>query len=66
MSDRSAALSVLVLAGGEGRRMGGRKDGLPVGGRPLLERALQVAQVLSDDVVVLPGRWAGQLALPAG
>jgi len=61
-----AALSVLVLAGGEGRRLGGRKDGLPVGGRPLLERVLQVAQALSEDVVVLPGRWAGQLHLPPG
>jgi molybdopterin-guanine dinucleotide biosynthesis protein A len=59
-------LSVLVLAGGEGRRLGGRKDGLPVGGQPLLGRSLQVAAALSEDVVVLPGRWAGQLDLPAG
>ncbi|HEX5011929.1 MAG TPA: NTP transferase domain-containing protein [Planctomycetota bacterium] len=61
-----AALSVLVLAGGEGRRLGGRKDGLPFGDGTLLQRALDLAASLSDDVVCAPGRWPAPAGLTAG
>ena len=65
MTGERAALSVLVLAGGEGRRLGGRKDGLPFGDRTLLLRALDFAARLSDDVLLAPGRWPAPAALPA-
>jgi molybdopterin-guanine dinucleotide biosynthesis protein A len=48
-------LSALVLAGGAGRRLGGRKDGVLVGGVELLKRSLAVAVAVSDDVLLLPG-----------
>lgn len=66
MTGERAALSVLVLAGGEGRRLGGRKDGLPVGDRTLLLRALDLAARLSDDVLLAPGRWPAPDERPAG
>jgi molybdopterin-guanine dinucleotide biosynthesis protein A len=52
---RGAALSALVLAGGAGRRLGGRKDGVLVGRATLLQRSLAVAVAVSDDVILLPG-----------
>lgn len=55
MSWDRPALSALVLAGGAGRRLGGRKDGVLVGGVPLLKRSLAVAVSVSDDVILLPG-----------
>lgn len=58
MSASAPVCSAIVLAGGEGRRMGGRKDGLEVGGRPMLERALRSAALVTEDIVLLPGRWA--------
>lgn len=65
MSAAAPACSAIVLAGGEGRRMGGRKDGLGVGGRSMLERALQTAALVAGDVLLLPGRWAdGSLQRP--
>jgi molybdopterin-guanine dinucleotide biosynthesis protein A len=60
-----AALSVLVLAGGEGRRLGGRKDGLPLGDGTLLQRALDFAKNVSDDVLLAPGRWPAPAHSPA-
>ena len=66
MIPERAALSVVVLAGGEGRRLGGRKDGLPVGDRTLLQRALDFAAGVSDDVLLAPGRWAVPADPPAG
>jgi len=50
-----APLSVVVLAGGRARRLGGRKADLVVGGRSLLGRVLDAARSLSDDVLLLPG-----------
>jgi molybdopterin-guanine dinucleotide biosynthesis protein A len=57
-----AAISAVVLAGGEARRLGGSKCELDVGGRALLQRSLEAARAVSDDVLLLPGRRE----LPAG
>lgn len=42
----------VVLAGGESRRMGEDKRVVDVGGRPLLERAVEAAKAVCDDVVI--------------
>lgn len=55
MSPAQPRLSVLVLAGGRATRMGGEKATVPVGGVPLVERVLELAHAVSDDVVLLPG-----------
>jgi molybdopterin-guanine dinucleotide biosynthesis protein A len=52
------ALSVLVLAGGSARRLAGCKADRDVGGQRLLDRVLDAARALSDDVLLLPGRRA--------
>lgn len=52
--------AVVILAGGESRRMGGGKPLRLLGGRSLLERALERAKGWSDEVVVAV-RHAGQL-----
>jgi len=50
VSDRS----VVILAGGEGRRMGGaNKALLELGGQTFLDRQLREAEAISDDVVVV-------------
>jgi molybdopterin-guanine dinucleotide biosynthesis protein A len=46
----TAKVAVVVLAGGEGRRMSGRKPDRMLGGRTLLERALERAGRWSSDV----------------
>jgi molybdopterin-guanine dinucleotide biosynthesis protein A len=61
-----AGLSVLVLAGGNGRRMGGRKDGLPFGEATLLQRALRLGAGISDDVLLACGRWPAPVDRPPG
>ena len=66
MTSARAASSVVVLAGGAGQRMGGRKDGLPFGDATLLQRALLVATSLSDDVLLACGLWAPPGDRPAG
>ena len=45
-------LMVAVLAGGEGRRMGGVKALRLFRGRPLVAHALELARRWSDEVVV--------------
>ena len=53
-ADRYAAI---VLAGGDGRRLGGRdKPALPVGGRPMLLRVLDAVAEAVPRVVVGPDR----------
>ena len=54
MSDASEALTALVLAGGRARRLGGHKADRQLAGRALLDRVLDMAQSVSDDVVLLP------------
>jgi molybdopterin-guanine dinucleotide biosynthesis protein A len=44
--------AVLILAGGEGRRIGGGKPMRRLGGRTLLERAIERARGWSDRVAV--------------
>lgn len=44
--------AVVILAGGEGRRIGGRKPLRRLGGRTLLERAIERARGLGDEVAV--------------
>lgn len=55
-------VDLLVLAGGRGRRLGGRdKAALTVGGRPLLDRVLDASPVLGGRVVVV-----GDTPVPEG
>jgi molybdopterin-guanine dinucleotide biosynthesis protein A len=52
MTEGKSRFAVLVLAGGEGRRIGGGKPLRLLGGVTLLDRALALAQRWSDDVLV--------------
>lgn len=60
-------LMIAVLAGGEGRRMGGVKALRPFRGRPLVAHALELARRWSDEVVVAvrsPDQVAGAVDAP--
>jgi molybdopterin-guanine dinucleotide biosynthesis protein A len=57
-------IAVLVLAGGRSRRFGSDKLAAEVGGRPLLDSALEVALATADAQVVVVG--PAERALPAG
>lgn len=46
------AIAVIILAGGEGRRMGGDKPTRLLGGRTLLDRAIEGARRWSDRIVI--------------
>ena len=48
-------MRIVILAGGEGRRIGGGKPQRLLGGRTLLDRALDMARRWSDDVHVADG-----------
>ncbi|MBV9883952.1 MAG: molybdenum cofactor guanylyltransferase [Sphingomonadaceae bacterium] len=48
-------MRILVLAGGEGRRIGGLKPQRLLGGESLLDRALRFARAWSDEVEVADG-----------
>jgi molybdopterin-guanine dinucleotide biosynthesis protein A len=53
----TAGYGAIVLAGGSGRRLGGRdKPALPVGGRSMLRRVLDAVAGASPRVVVGPAR----------
>src|SRR5512136_2723980 len=45
-------MTVIVLAGGRGRRMKADKAGLDVGGRTLLEHVLSQVEPLFDEVLI--------------
>ena len=73
-STRGRDLGAVVLTGGGGTRLGGvDKAGLVLGGRSLLDRALEVAGAVASQVVVVgptvdvdrPVRWARE-APPGG
>lgn len=51
-------LSALILAGGEGRRMGRPKAFAPFLGEPLLARALRTARAVASEVVLSCGPLA--------
>ncbi len=62
-------LSAAILAGGKGRRMGGRRKGLiPVEGEPLLRRIALLLQGLFAEVLLVaaPEDGSGEDVLPAG
>jgi molybdopterin-guanine dinucleotide biosynthesis protein A len=60
-------MSILILAGGEGRRIGGGKPQRMLGGMTLLDRALGIAGRWSDEVTVADGRTdAPGIAGPLG
>lgn len=48
-------MRIVILAGGEGRRIGGGKPQRLLGGETLLDRALRIARDWSDDVLVATG-----------
>ena len=48
-------MRVVILAGGEGRRIGGGKPLRTLGGVTLLDRALAIARAWSDEVLVADG-----------
>jgi molybdopterin-guanine dinucleotide biosynthesis protein A len=56
-------IAVLILAGGEGSRIGGAKPLRLLGGRTLLDRAIEQARTWSDTVAVA-ARSAAQLSDP--
>ena len=65
--------SALILAGGAGRRLGGRsKPALPVGGAPMLDRVLaavagaEVRIVVGPDTLTLPPGIRRTSERPAG
>ena len=47
------ATSAIVLAGGEGRRLGVKKHLLEIGGRSLLQIVVARVSVVADDIVVV-------------
>lgn len=49
-------VSAMVLAGGQSRRMGIDKAWIEIGGRPLIQRVLDVVSALSEDVMVVGGQ----------
>jgi molybdopterin-guanine dinucleotide biosynthesis protein A len=64
---RNRASSVIVLAGGQSRRLGLDKSLLEVEGQSLLARVVHTVTALSDDIVIVtnePARYVS-LALPA-
>ena len=48
-----ALASVIILAGGQSRRLGSDKSLLPVGGEPLLARTVHRLASLSEDLIVV-------------
>ena len=52
-----ADITILILAGGQGRRMGGQDKGLvPFEGEPLIARALRAARALSERQLISANR----------
>jgi molybdopterin-guanine dinucleotide biosynthesis protein A len=54
----TTGVGAIVLAGGEGRRMGGDKRGMVVAGRPLLTTVVEIAAAVADEVIVSCRRGA--------
>lgn len=64
-SDLAVHLSVIILAGGRGRRLGGDKADVMLGDESLLSRAVGRARALSDDLVVVTRREQQVIHRPA-
>ena len=64
-NSRRLRIGAVVLAAGEGARLGGRAKGLiEIDGEPLLLRALRVlSEVGVDEVVVVTGHYRSELSL---
>ena len=60
----SSPLPVVILAGGEGRRIGGGKPARMLGGRTLLDRTLSTACMWSDLVAVAVRSGAPAVPVP--
>ena len=58
---QKSALTGLVLAGGESRRMGRPKAGLEIGGRPLVGRVLESLRPFCSDLIIVARRPSGFL-----
>jgi len=57
MSEENAfAVSAVILAGGQSRRLGRDKASLLLDGQPLLTRTVHTLSVLSDDLIVVTNR----------
>jgi molybdopterin-guanine dinucleotide biosynthesis protein A len=59
-SSSGSLLSVVILAGGQSRRLGQDKSLLKLGGQPLVQRVVSRLAPLSDDLIVVandPGRY---------
>ena len=48
-----ASASAIILAGGQGRRLGREKALLEIAGQPLLSRIVQALSPLSDDILIV-------------
>lgn len=57
-------IAVVILAGGDGRRIGGDKPLRRLGGQTLLDRAIALARGWSTDIAISL-RHAGQFVLPS-
>jgi 2-C-methyl-D-erythritol 4-phosphate cytidylyltransferase len=68
MADRPPSVEALVLAAGRGERLGlGPKAMLVLGGRTLLERAIQVMQSVAERVIVgVPEEYVEELSAGRG
>lgn len=62
-TDALAPCSILLLAGGQGQRMGGRDKGLiEWRGRPLIEHLYRLTRPLTDDLIISCNRNREQYA----
>lgn len=59
-----AEVSVVILAGGQSRRLGMNKAFVEIDGRPLIRRVLDVVLPLTDDCIVVTNEPASFVHLP--
>ena len=63
MAYATTMLAAAILAGGEGRRVGGSDKGLlPLAGRPLIERVVGVLKPQVGSILICANRHAGEYA----
>ncbi|HTP10913.1 MAG TPA: molybdenum cofactor guanylyltransferase [Anaerolineae bacterium] len=56
MSEVRSAVSAIIQAGGQSRRMGRDKALIDYRGRPIIAHVIETLRVLSDDIVVISNR----------